>query len=105
MPRTFCHRSPGQPYPRHAGRKRLAAIISQEFFPISPRSLERWPPLVRRINGRALCVVKDALSMAEAKTEAARVYKASGVSQKAANGCAPRRPKSQPNQIKRKIDR
>jgi hypothetical protein len=53
----------------------LAAIISHEFFPISPRTLERWPMLVRRINGRALYVVKDALAMAEAKTAQARVYK------------------------------
>lgn len=75
MPHTFCHWSPGRPYPRHADRRTLAAIISHEFFPISPRSLERWPLLVRRINGRALYAVKDALAMAEAKMEAARVYK------------------------------
>ena len=72
------HWSPGQPHPRHADRKTLAAIISHEFFPISPRSLERWPLQVRQVNGRALYVLKDALAMAEATTAAARVYKQAG---------------------------
>ena len=70
--------SPGQPHPKHADRKTLAAIISHEFFPISPRSLERWPLKVRRVNGRAVYAVNDVLAVAEAMATAARVYKQSG---------------------------
>jgi hypothetical protein len=75
MPRTPPSWTPGQPHPRHADRRTLAAIITHEYFPISPRSLERWPLLVRRGNGRAVYVVKDALAAAETKFASARVYK------------------------------
>jgi hypothetical protein len=78
MPRTAVKPapwSPGQPYPRQADRKTLAAIISHEFFPVWPRSLERWPLRVRRLNGRAVYVVKDVLAVAEAMMAAGRVYK------------------------------
>jgi hypothetical protein len=67
--------SPGQPHPRHADRKTLAAIIAHEYFPVSPRSLERWPLKVRRVNGRAVYAVKDVLAVAEAMAAAGRVYK------------------------------
>ena len=70
--------SPGQPHPKHADRKTLAAIISHEFFPISPRSLERWPLQVRRANGRAVYLVQEVLAVAEAMVSAGRVYKQSG---------------------------
>lgn len=74
-PRSAGQWRPGDPHPRYADRKTLATIISHEFFPISPRSLERWPLLVRRVNGRAVYVVKDALAVAEATMAAARAYK------------------------------
>jgi hypothetical protein len=91
-PRTGGNWSPGQPHPRHADRKTLAAIISHEFFPISPRSLERWPLQVRQVNGRALYVSKDALAMAEATMAAARVYKqADRIASQAADTEKPRR--------------
>jgi hypothetical protein len=72
----------GQPLPRNADRKTIAAIITALCFPVSPRTIERWPLPVRKVNGAALYETSVALAMAEAKLAAARVYKlASGRSQ------------------------
>ena len=56
--------SPGDPHPRHADRRILAAIISHEVGPVSPRSLEKWPLVGRRFNGRTIFPVADALKLA-----------------------------------------
>jgi len=61
--------------PRNTDRRTLAAIISHELFPISPRTIERWPLVVRRVNGRAITRTSDALAMAETKLAQARSYK------------------------------
>jgi hypothetical protein len=66
---------PGQSPPRNADRKTLAAIITDRFFPVSPRTIERWPLLVRKVNGHAIYDTASALAMAEAKLAAARSYK------------------------------
>ena len=41
---------PEQPLPTYADKATAAAIITHHFFPISPRTLERWPLTVRRPN-------------------------------------------------------
>ena len=41
---------PEQPLPQYADKATAAAIITHHFFPISPRTLERWPLTVRRPN-------------------------------------------------------
>jgi len=56
--------SPGDPHPRNADRRILAAIITYEVGPISPRSLEKWPLVGRRFNGRTVFSVADALKRA-----------------------------------------
>ena len=56
---------PGQPLPKRADRADLAKIITHEFGPISPRSLEKWPLLGRRFNGRMVFDVQPALKLAE----------------------------------------
>jgi hypothetical protein len=65
----------GQPLPRNADRKTIAAIVTALCFPVSPRTIERWPLPVRKVNGAALYETKVALAMAEAKLAAAHVYK------------------------------
>ena len=65
----------GQPLPRNADRKTIAAIITALCFPVSPRTIERWPLPVRKVNGAALYETTVALAMAEAKLAAAHVYK------------------------------
>jgi hypothetical protein len=56
--------SPGDPYPRNADRRTLAAIISREVGPVSPRSLEKWPLVGQHFNGRTVFPVADALKLA-----------------------------------------
>jgi hypothetical protein len=75
MPRVKTSWAPGQPLPRNADRRTLAAIISHEFFPISHRTIERWPLVVRRVNGHAITKTSDGLTIAENKLSKARSYK------------------------------
>lgn len=60
-------------YPARVDRRRGAEIITAEFFPISPRTLERWALPTRRVNGKALMETRDLLAMAAAQLEAAPV--------------------------------
>lgn len=39
--------------PRRVTRDKGAKLVSQHFFEVSPRSLERWPMPVSILNGRA----------------------------------------------------
>jgi hypothetical protein len=59
--------SPGEPHPRNGDRRIIAAIISHEVGPVSPRSLEKWPLVGRRFNGRTVFPVADALKVARDK--------------------------------------
>jgi hypothetical protein len=56
--------SPGDPHPRHADRRTLAAIITDEVGPVSPRSLEKWPLIGQQFNGRKIFSVEVALKVA-----------------------------------------
>lgn len=40
--------------PTNLDRRTAAAAISKNLFPVSPRTLERWPVPTRRVNGRAV---------------------------------------------------
>ena len=75
MTRRLVSWSAGQPLPRYVDRKTLAAIITDQYFPVSPRTLEKWPLLIRKVNGAAVCKTADAMAIAAAKFEAARTYK------------------------------
>ena len=66
---------PDLPLPLNADRKTLAVIISHHYFPISPRTLEKWPLTVRRPNRAAVYNVQEAMELAKAKFESAIVYK------------------------------
>lgn len=67
--------SPGQPLPIYANRKTLAAIITHNFFPISHRTLERWPLTARRPNKSVVYNVAEALEYAEQQLQSAYAYK------------------------------
>ena len=62
---------PGQPLPRHADRKTLAAIITSEYGPVTHRALEDWPLVGRRFGSRKVFNVKAALEIARQRFEAA----------------------------------
>ena len=57
--------------PARVDRKRGAQIITDLYFPISPRTLEAWPIIWRYVNGRATCDTEELLALAEAKLNAA----------------------------------
>ena len=66
---------PGQPLPQFADKVTSAAIVSHHYFPISPRTLERWPLTVRRPNKVAIYEVEELMRIAEQKLNAACAYK------------------------------
>jgi hypothetical protein len=70
--------SPGQPLPRYADRNTLAAIITHRCFPISPRTLERWPLTARKPNKAVVYDVTEALDYAEQQLNKAYAYKQTG---------------------------
>ena len=54
-------------YPRRMTRHRAAKAVSEEFFEVSPRSLERWPLDWRRVNGKAHAETPELFTVAAAK--------------------------------------
>lgn len=69
---------PGTPLPRFADKATLAAIITHNFFPIRPRSLERWPLTARRPNKAVVYDVEEAMAFAQNKLNQAYAYKQEG---------------------------
>ena len=57
-------------FPTRVDRRMAAAIITQFFFPVSPRTIESWALPVTHANGRALHEVADLVEAAEAKLRA-----------------------------------
>ena len=59
------------PLPVRVDRKTAAALVTQHFFPVSPRTVEAWPLTIRRVNGRATMETAELFAFARAKVEAA----------------------------------
>ena len=57
--------------PARLDRRAGAALISRHLFPISPRTLERWPVTWRRINGKALADTSELLAEAQRRVDTA----------------------------------
>ncbi|WP_323034138.1 hypothetical protein [Pararhodobacter sp.] len=60
-------------YPRFVDRKTGAQIITENFFPVAARSLERWTVPVRHLNGKAVMATSDLLEEAQRRFDAAPV--------------------------------
>lgn len=73
MPRSAW--TPETPLPKYADRATAAAIVTHHCFPVSPRTLERWPLTVRRPNKAAVYSVEELMNVAKAKLAAAYAYK------------------------------
>jgi hypothetical protein len=58
-------------YPPRMHRSRAAEVVSQHFFDISPRTIERWDVPVRIINGRAYMETRALLEEAQRRVDAA----------------------------------
>lgn len=52
-------------------RRRAAQIVTGTFFPVSHRTLERWPVTWRKINGRALVDTSELLAEAQRRVDLA----------------------------------
>ena len=74
MPRNTSW-TPTQPLPKHVDKATAAAIVSHHYFPISPRTLERWPLTVRRPNKAVVYEVAELMAMAEERLDGAYAYK------------------------------
>lgn len=55
----------------HGDKNQLAEIHSRYWGPVSPRTLERWPLVWRRVNGRNIGSVRDFLKVAKRRFESA----------------------------------
>ncbi len=66
---------PGEPLPAYADRPTAAAIVTHHCFPISHRTIEKWPLTVRRPNKTCVYSVDEVLEVAERKLAEAYAYK------------------------------
>jgi hypothetical protein len=57
--------------PKRAPRPELAGLISQRYFKVSPRTLERWEINWLTLNGRAHGDVAEAFAIAQQKVDEA----------------------------------
>jgi hypothetical protein len=57
--------------PVRVPRDAAAKLVSQYFFQVSPRSMERWPMRWRRLNGRSHCETSELFAIAGAMLAAA----------------------------------
>ena len=57
--------------PRRVDRKTGAELVTLHFFPVTPRSLEDWPLVWRRVNGRAVGETAELFAVAQEKLDAA----------------------------------
>jgi hypothetical protein len=57
--------------PKYLTRPEAAKLVKEHFFPVSPRSLEAWPILTRRVNGKALHDTAEVVAVAKAMVAAA----------------------------------
>jgi hypothetical protein len=61
--------------PKYDDKATAAAIVTHHYFPISPRTLERWPLTVRRPNKAVVYEVAELMAMAEERLDGAYAYK------------------------------
>jgi hypothetical protein len=65
--------APAQPdvstLPALVDRRTAAALVTQHYFPVSPRTLEAWPVECIRLNGKALAAPAQYFAVAQAKFE------------------------------------
>ena len=57
--------------PARVDKQRGAELIGHYFFPVSPRTLERWPIAWQLIKGHSLAKTTELLSEAQRRVDAA----------------------------------
>lgn len=59
------------PLPVRVDRRTAANLVTQHFFPVSPRTVEAWPLTIRCVNGKATIETAELFAFAQAKLDAA----------------------------------
>ncbi len=59
--------------PARVDRRTGAALVTQYYFPVAPRTLEAWPLDWVQVNNKATCATADLFTVAQAKLDAAPV--------------------------------
>ena len=59
------------PHPVRVDRRTAADLVSRLFFPVSYRTVEAWPLVVRHVNGKATIETAELFAYAQAKLDAA----------------------------------
>ena len=59
--------------PARIDRRTAADLITRHFFPVSHRSLEAWPLLTQRVNGKAIISTAQVFETAFARLSAAPI--------------------------------
>lgn len=57
--------------PKRVDRRAAAELVSRLYFPVSHRTVEAWPLVTKRVNGKAIVETRDVLAYAKAKLDAA----------------------------------
>lgn len=57
--------------PRRVDRRVLADLVTKFYFPVSHRTVEAWPLVVKRVNGKATLDTREGLAFAKSKLDAA----------------------------------
>jgi hypothetical protein len=70
--------------PRYISRRDLAALHRELLAPLSPRTLEVWPLVWRRVGGYAVTNTRDAMEFAWRRFESAPEYRVSGTTKETA---------------------
>lgn len=63
--------SPHPLHPVRVDRRTAAELVSQHYFPVSHRTVEGWPLVVRHVNGKATIETAELFAYAQAKLDAA----------------------------------
>lgn len=66
---------PGEPHPVRGNKRTMAAIVGHEKFPVSERSIEKWPLTVTKVNGWSCYETAEVLAYADAVLSRAVRYR------------------------------
>ena len=59
------------PAPVRVDRRKAAELVTERFFPVSHRTIEAWPLLVRHVNGKATVETSELFAYAQTLLDAA----------------------------------
>ena len=61
----------GQPLPHSGTLETASHVVSEMYFPVSPRSMERWDLATRVVNKRTIVEIAEVVAVARQMLESA----------------------------------